>query len=121
MLMGCFDYENPPKKFVSYFYSSQDGGSTWQSVLLAPKVQAAQDQLIYFGLNNGLILGHDIYISTSDGQTWNYVKSVNWDGQFSFSDPQYGWAVARSNGEIALVNTIDWAATWKIIKPTIAK
>jgi photosystem II stability/assembly factor-like uncharacterized protein len=70
MLMGCFDYENPPKKFVSYFYSSQDSGSTWQSVLLASKVQAAQDQLIYFGLNNGLLLGHDIYISTSDGQTW---------------------------------------------------
>jgi photosystem II stability/assembly factor-like uncharacterized protein len=120
MLVGCFDYYNPPKQFTSYFYSSQDGGATWQTVHLPEKVQAAQAQLFYYGSNNALLLGRDIYLSTSDGQTWSFVKTVNWDGQFSFSDPQYGWAVARSNGEIALVQTTDWAASWTLIKPTIA-
>jgi photosystem II stability/assembly factor-like uncharacterized protein len=121
MLVGCFDYHYPPKQFTSYFYSSQDGGATWQTVHLADKVQAAQDQLIYYGLNNALLLGRDMYLSTSDGQTWSFVTTVNWDGQFSFNDMQYGWAVARSNGEVALVQTIDWAATWTVIKPTVTQ
>jgi photosystem II stability/assembly factor-like uncharacterized protein len=121
MLMACFDYYNPPKQYTSYFYSSQDGGTTWQTVHLPDKVQAAQDQLIYFGLNNALLLGRDMYLSASDGQTWSFVKTVNWDGQFSFNDPQYGWAVARSNGNIALVQTTDWAATWTVLKPTVTR
>jgi photosystem II stability/assembly factor-like uncharacterized protein len=119
MLVGCFDYHNPPKQFTSYFYSSQDGGVTWQTVHLPEKVQAAQAQLFYYGSNNALLLGRDIYLSTSGGQTWSFVKTVNWDGQFSFSDMKNGWAVARSNGEVALVQTTDWAASWTLIKPTI--
>ncbi|HSO12873.1 MAG TPA: sialidase family protein [Anaerolineales bacterium] len=121
MLVGCFDSHDPPQRFTNYFYSSQDGGATWQTVHLPDKVQAAQDQLIYFGLNNALLLGRDMYLSTSDGQTWSFVKTVNWDGQFSFSDPQYGWAIARADGEAALVQTSDWAATWTMIKPTITR
>jgi photosystem II stability/assembly factor-like uncharacterized protein len=121
MLVGCFDYHEPPKQYTSYFYSSQDGGATWQTVHLPDKVQAAQDQLIYFGLKDALLLGRDMYLTASDGQTWSFVKSVNWDGQFSFSDPQDGWAVARSNGNIALVQTADGAATWTILKPTITQ
>lgn len=122
MLVGCFDYGYPPKQFTSYFYSSQDGGATWQTVHLPDKVQAAQAQLmIYYGSNNALLLGRDIYLSTSGGQTWSFVKTVYWDGQFSFSDMQDGWAVARSNGEVALVQTTDWAASWTVIKPTIAR
>jgi photosystem II stability/assembly factor-like uncharacterized protein len=120
MLVGCFDYGSPPKQFTGYLYSSPDGGVTWQTIRLPAKAHAEQDQLIYYGSNNALLLGRDMYISTSDGQTWSFAKTVNWDGQFSFSDPQYGWAVARSNGAVALVQTIDWAATWKIIKPVIA-
>jgi len=62
-----------------------------------------------------------MYLSTSDGRTWSFVRTVNWDGQFSFNDPQYGWAVARSNGEVALVQTIDGAANWTVIKPTVTR
>jgi len=123
MLVGCFDEYEPPKQFVSYFYSSQDGGATWTTVRLPATVQAAQDSLLYFGQNNALLLGRDMYLSTSDGQDWVGARPtpVNWDGQFSFSDPQYGWAVARSNGEVALVQTTDWARTWTVIKPVIAR
>jgi photosystem II stability/assembly factor-like uncharacterized protein len=121
MLVGCFDWHYPPEQFTSYFYFSQDGGATWQTVHLPDKVQAEQYQLIYYGLNNALLLGRDMYLSTSDGQTWSFVRTVNWDGQFSFNDPQDGWAVARSNGEVALVQTIDWAATWTVIKPTVTR
>jgi len=121
MLVGCFDYYDPPRESTSYFYSTQDGGASWLTVRLPEKTRAAEDRLLWFGLNNALLLGRNTYLSTSDGQTWSFVKTVNWDGQFSFSDPQYGWAVARSNGEVALVQTIDWAATWSLIKPTITR
>ncbi len=120
MLMGCTDGSDPAKQFVSYFYTSQDGSATWQTIRLPDKVQAGGDQLLYFGLNNAWLLGRDMYQSASDGQTWEYVKTVGWDGQFSFSDPQYGWAVATANKEVALVYTVDWAKTWTVIKPVIA-
>jgi len=121
MLVGCFDSYDPPRESTSYFYSTQDGGASWLTVRLPDKTRAADDRLLWFGLNNALLLGRDMYLSTSDGQTWSFVKTVNWDGQFSFSDPQYGWAVARSNGEVALVQTTDWAAAWSVIKPTITR
>jgi photosystem II stability/assembly factor-like uncharacterized protein len=120
MLVGCFDSEFNPRHVINYFYASQDAGNSWRSVLLPDKVQAASSQLLYFGSNNALLLGRDSYRSTSDGQTWSFVKTVNWDGQFSFSDPQYGWAIATEKGETALVQTIDGAATWTVIKPTVA-
>jgi hypothetical protein len=122
MLVGCFDYGDPPKQFTSYFYFSQDGGAAWQTVHLPDKVQAARAQLFYYhGSNNALLLGRDIYLSTSDGQTWTFVKTVTWDGQFSFSDMLNGWAIARSDGQAALVQTTDGAATWTVIKPFITK
>jgi photosystem II stability/assembly factor-like uncharacterized protein len=119
MLVGCFDYHYPPQQTTSYVYSSEDGGATWRTVHLPEEVQAAQAQLTYFDPNNALLLGRDIYRTASDGQTWSFVKTVNWDGQFSFSDSQYGWAVARANGEVALVQTTDGAATWTLLKPTV--
>jgi len=121
MLVGCFDYYDPPRESVSYFYSTQNGGVSWSTIRLPDTVRAADDRLLWFGLNNALLLGRDMYLTTSDGQTWSFVKSVNWDGQFTFSDPQYGWAIARSDGEVALVQTMDWAATWSVIKPTITR
>ncbi|MGC1376734.1 MAG: hypothetical protein WA821_10935 [Anaerolineales bacterium] len=121
LLVGCFDYNDPPKQFTSYFYASQDGGAAWQTVHLPDGVQAARDQLIYFDANNALLLGRDIYLSASDGQTWSFVKTVDWDGQFSFSDMLNGWAIARSDGEAALVQTTDGAAIWTVIKPIITQ
>jgi len=120
MLVGCFDYYDPPKQFTSYFYSSQDGGATWQTVHLPDKVLASQDQLIYSGLNDALLLGHDMYKTTMDGQTWSFIKTVYWDGQFSFVDLQYGWVVARLSGKVALLKTTDRAAAWTMLNPTIA-
>jgi photosystem II stability/assembly factor-like uncharacterized protein len=120
MLVGCFDEYAPPHVFSSYLYASEDGGATWTSVHLPAKVQASDDTLIFFDAQNALLLGRDIYRTADEGQTWSYVKSVNWDGQFSFVDAQTGWAVARVSGQIALVKTVNGGSTWSEIKPIVA-
>jgi photosystem II stability/assembly factor-like uncharacterized protein len=75
--------------------------------------------LIYFEVDHALLLGHDTYQTASDGQTWSFVRTVYWDGQFSFLDAHCGWAVARLSGQVALLKTSDGAATWTELKPMI--
>jgi photosystem II stability/assembly factor-like uncharacterized protein len=77
--------------------------------------------LVFFDAEEALLLGRDSYRSTDGGRTWSHVKTVNWDGQFSFVDPQRGWAVARANDEVALVKTVNGGGTWTEIKPTITR
>lgn len=120
ILMGCFDLYDPPHAFRSYLYSSEDGGSTWSSLPLPEKVLASRDTLFFFDKDNALLLGRDIYRSTDGGQSWKYVKSVTWDGQFTFVDPQTGWAIARANDQSALVKTSNDGTSWVEIKPVVA-
>jgi photosystem II stability/assembly factor-like uncharacterized protein len=119
MLVGCFDEYDPPHVFSSYLYASDDGGVTWTSTRLPDKVQAANDTLYFIDVKDALLLGRDIYRTSDGGQTWAYVKSVNWDGQFSFIDSQTGWAVARAGDQIALVKTVNGGYLWGELKPII--
>jgi len=121
LLMGCFDAHYPPEAFTSYLYTSEDGGTTWNTYLLPAKVLASQDRLIFFDATNALLLGRDMYRSTDGGHTWSHVKLVSWDGQFSFVGPHKGWAVARANNDVALVKTTDGGNTWVEITPTITE
>jgi photosystem II stability/assembly factor-like uncharacterized protein len=117
ILMGCFDYYNPPQQFTSYLYSSQDGGTTWTTVHLPKDVRGSQDTLIYLDATNALLIGRGIYKSPDGGQTWTSIQKVTWDGKFSFVNPQQGWGVVYGNGLTALVDTTDGGKTWKEIKP----
>ncbi len=121
VLMGCFDSYDPPHAFTSYLYSSEDGGSTWTSTPLPEKVLANQDTLFFFDKDHSLLLGRDIYHSANGGLSWEYAKSVTWDGQFTFVDPQMGWAIAHANDQLALVKTSNGGASWIEIKPVIAR
>ncbi len=119
MLLGCMDNEYSVEDFVSYFYASEDAGATWQTTRLPAQVEASQYQLVYFGREEALLLGRSIYRSTTDGQDWDYVSMVNWDGQFSFIDAQTGWAVGKDTTEVAIAYTDDGADSWSLIIPTI--
>jgi hypothetical protein len=44
------------------------------------------------------------------------IKSVAWDGTFSFIDRWRGWAVAVAGEEVALVRTLDSGRTWEIVE-----
>ncbi len=121
LLVGCFDYGYPPEAFVSYLYASDDGGLTWSALRLPDPVYAPDYTLIYFDADQALLLGREMYSSDDGGGTWRRFKTVYWDGGFSFVDRQHGWAVARSDDEVALVRTSDGGATWTEIHPTIGE
>jgi photosystem II stability/assembly factor-like uncharacterized protein len=87
---------------------------------LPEKVQANHSTLFFFDRDHGLLLGRDIYRSADGGRNWQYVKSVNWDAQFTFVDPQTGWAVAQADNQTAFVKTSNGGASWIEIKPVIA-
>ena len=98
---------------LNYFYTTQDGGKTWEShlypggelALLNPRTAYAFDRHIHQTLDGG--------------QSWDFVKTVQWDGQFSFVTDQVGWAVARQGEALALVTTTNGGRTWNLLKPSI--
>jgi hypothetical protein len=65
--------------------------------------------------------GREIQRSEDGGQTWNSVKTVNWDGSFSFVTKDLAWAVAYDpvDDEYALVKTSDGGQSFEIIRPVI--
>jgi photosystem II stability/assembly factor-like uncharacterized protein len=94
-------------------YSTEDAGKTWE-ILDYPGGEPH-----FFNDGTILALGRDQYLSVDSGASWINTKTVNWDGKYSFVDPKTGWAVATSDGEIALVATSNGGRTWEIIEPLI--
>ena len=71
--------------------------------------------------NEGWALRRNIYFTKDGGNSWTKVKTVNWDGQFSFVSKHLGWAVARNEGEIALVRTTDDGNLWVQLEPEVTR
>jgi photosystem II stability/assembly factor-like uncharacterized protein len=97
----------------SYLYRTQDGGGSW-TISSYPG-----GELDFLSTDEIFALGRDISISHDGGATWQKVKTVAWDGQFSFVDDMNGWAVARSGTAIALVRTTNGGKTWQELHPVI--
>lgn len=129
LLVGCFCGEwqpetDCPMEPTSYLYASDNGGMTWEIHPLPEGVlisNISSTALTFFDADTGLLFSRRIYHTETGGQTWTHIKTVNWDGQFSFVDEQHGWAVARTDGEIALVSTMDGGYSWAEITPTIGE
>ncbi len=98
---------------LQFFYFTEDGGQTWARNLYPG------GQLELFNRQTGYALGRKIYRTEDGGVTWDWVKTLQWDGQFSFVSEQLGWAVARSEGAIALVKTSNGGGIWDLLKPRI--
>jgi photosystem II stability/assembly factor-like uncharacterized protein len=114
LIVKCVVSEGSVVTETSYLYRTEDAGATWEML----NYPGGQPQ--FFGDSTVLALGREQHLSADGGSTWTRVKVVNWDGQFSFVDPNTGWAVATREDEIALVRTTDGGRTWEIIEPLIA-
>lgn len=102
-----------------YFYHSNDGGLTWDSVPM-PVNYALGEGLFFFDRQNGFALGRNIYKTADGGKSWDFVQSVNWDGQFSFVTPQKGWAaVMNDDQQNALVVTTNGGVRWDLLNPMV--
>jgi photosystem II stability/assembly factor-like uncharacterized protein len=112
--------EKPNSGTSRYLYLTIDDGETWQT---SP---VPVGEILFLDRSHAWVLGQNLYKTENGGQSWTWVKFVNWRGQFSFVNQLLGWAVARSwaeesyEVEIALVRTSDGAETWSELKPVVA-
>ncbi|MGH2626360.1 MAG: WD40/YVTN/BNR-like repeat-containing protein [Anaerolineales bacterium] len=97
----------------SWVYLTSDSGLTWEAR------RYPRGTVTLLDASHGWALGRDIHWTADGGRTWTLVKAVGWDGQFSFVDADLGWAVARSEDEIALVRTRNGGETWSIVEPRV--
>jgi photosystem II stability/assembly factor-like uncharacterized protein len=114
LIVTCVVDEGSVLSESAYLYLTEDAGETWE-IRDYPGGQPN-----FFNDGTILALGRDQYLSTDSGVNWAKIKTVSWDGQYSFVDPNLGWAVATSDDEIALVVTSDGGRTWEIIEAMIS-
>lgn len=99
---------------LDFAYTTQDSGSTWQASTFPGGELSMQPD------GFGWAFGMEVFRTLDSGLTWERVKIVSWEGQFSFINHDRGWAVARAGEEIALVQTVDGGETWQEIQPVVA-
>lgn len=111
--LSCACYVDDQKTERNYLYRTNDGGETWE-IWEAPggDLVYINDQIIY-------ALSRDIYRSEDGGESWQKVRTVNWDGQFSFIDRDTAWVVAINDEEYALVKTSNGCDSFSIIIPEV--
>lgn len=98
----------------SFVYSTDDAGESWQIREFPGGTPR------FFDARTVLALGRDQFISIDGGGQWTWLNTVSWVGQYSFVDPNIGWAVATREDEIALVATTSGGRNWEIIEPVIS-
>jgi len=116
--LSCLYDENGQRKEKDFLYKTDKGGMAWD-VLDTPGGE------IYY-LNESIIysLGKDIERSTDGGQNWQFVKTVTWEGQFSFVEKNTAWVVAADKSDwenpiIALVKTTNGCSSFETIVPVL--
>lgn len=114
LAVSCMSWSDDTESENHFMYVTEDGGQTWRAS------RYPGGELMFLNSDVGWALSRDLYESQDGGRNWTKIKTVNWDGQFSFVTDQLGWAVARNDEEIALVWTQDGGQKWMEIKPKIA-
>ncbi|MEJ2569586.1 MAG: two-component regulator propeller domain-containing protein [Anaerolineales bacterium] len=115
LLVECYHFSGTLKTTERFLYLTSDAGSTW-NVNDFPGAT-----LLFIDEQTVFALGQEISLSLNQGRDWTDVKSVQWQGQFSFVDENLGWAVATYEDEIALVYTLNGGRSWLEIKPTLSE
>jgi hypothetical protein len=69
--------------------------------------------------NNLYAIDHTIYRGDEASFSFSLVNTVSWEGHFDFLNLSQVYAVARNDGEIALVHSTNGGSSWAIIEPVL--
>jgi photosystem II stability/assembly factor-like uncharacterized protein len=122
VLVQCFQYDQDNHRYFmdhpdTFLFTSSNWGQDWQIEKLPSRV----DQLVFFDPQHGFAMGKDHYRTSNSGEDWEKIKTVTWDGQFSFINSTEGWAVATRDDQIALLHTDDGGSTYQEITPVVSE
>ena len=113
--LSCVCYVNDVTLIKNYLYRTIDGGAAWD-------IQSMPGSELHFISGQTFYAtGREIYRTSDSGKNWILMKSVNWDGQFSFIDLNNALAVAYDpdDDEHALVVTRDGCNSFDLINPVL--
>lgn len=99
----------------NYLYRTIDGGESWEiHSMPSGEMHFISGQTYY-------ATGREIYRTSDSGDFWDLIKTVNWDGQFSFVDLNNALAIAYDpdDDEYALVKTTNGCSSFEIIIPNM--
>jgi len=95
----------------NFLYRTIDGASSWEiHSMPGGEMHFINGQTYY-------ATGREIYRTSDNGDYWELIKNVNWDGQFSFVDLNNALAVAYDpdDEEYALVKTTNGCSSFSIL------
>jgi hypothetical protein len=113
--LSCVCYLEDVRLSKNYLYLTIDGGAAWD-------IQSMPGgELHYINGQTFYATGREIYRTSDGGDNWDLMKSVNWDGQFSFIDLNNALAVAYDpdDDQYALVITRDGCGNFDLIIPEL--
>ena len=113
LLVECRVTRDFSYTFQNYLYFPEDGGQSWQFF------SAPAGVLQLLSPSQGWMLGTEIYYTEDGGGSWEKINQLTWEGQFDFLNADQGWAVARRDDDLALVETQNGGRTWTIIVPAL--
>jgi len=113
LVVDCTSYQGDVKIVSAFMFTTRDGSQSWE------RVDYPGGHLHFINRRTAFALGREIYRTQDGGLSWEQVKQVEWDGQFSFVNEQQAWSVARRGEAIALVKTQDGCRTWELLEPEV--
>ena len=114
LVITCHDMQDT-NKVENFLYVTSDGGQSWDvSTYRGGNLQ-------FLNRQTGWALGREIDKTQDGGKTWTKIADIEWDGKFDFVNENNAWAVAKLNGETALVVTSDGGEFWEQLNPVIAQ
>lgn len=110
---------------------TDDGGTTWNKIYVAPPPAAWPfGPVVFFSDGSGLGEASRVLITRDEGRTWTNAGAIsfnictrlnpNWPGVFSFIDQQNGWYAngCVHDSQSIIFHTIDGGSTWASVSPS---
>jgi photosystem II stability/assembly factor-like uncharacterized protein len=142
LVVDCTEYTGMIEKHTPYLYFTTNQGQSWQfrELPITPYAEGKwssltrTNEIVFVDAQTGWYFTEDFYAGTQEGvfetknqifqttdggQTWTKINRAVWIGQYSFVNPQVGFAAALFNTAYTLVKTTDGGNNWAKLSPTV--